>query len=210
MPGLALWYRVNVNDVSSHGSVRDMSKTTIPGTFQAAIRRNTEENALQDRQLRRPVLPDPTIYIDADACPVKPEIARVAERHGLHQVYVANSGMRPSRDPMVRHIIVSDGFDAADDWIVEQAQANDIAITADVPLAARLVEKGVHVLGPTGRPFTPESIGLAVAMRDLKQDLREAGAIKGYNPGFTTKDRSAFLQALDQTVRRALHAAKTG
>jgi uncharacterized protein YaiI (UPF0178 family) len=206
-PGLALWCRVNVNDVSGRAAVHGMSKVTISNALPVAIRRNTEDNALHNQHHRRQVLPDPTIYIDADACPVKPEIARVAERHGLQQVYVANSGMRPSRDPMVRHVVVSDGFDAADDWIVEQARANDIAITADVPLAARLVEKGVHVLGPTGRPFTPESIGLAVAMRDLKQDLREAGAIKGYNPGFTTKDRSAFLQALDQTVRRAQHAA---
>ena len=144
------------------------------------------------------------IYVDADACPVKAEILKVAERHGVAVTFVANSGLRPSRDPMVRNIVVSGAFDAADDWIVENAVSNDIAITADVPLAARLVEKGVHVLGPTGRPFSPETIGMALAMRNLKQDLREAGEIKGYNPGFTQKDRSAFLQALDQTVRRAL------
>ena len=144
------------------------------------------------------------IYVDADACPVKAEILKVAERHGVAVTFVANSGLRPSRDPMVRNIVVSGAFDAADDWIVENAVSNDIAITADVPLAARLVEKGVHVLGPTGRPFSPETIGMALAMRNLKQDLREAGEIKGYNPGFTQKDRSAFLQALDQVVRRAL------
>ena len=146
----------------------------------------------------------PQILLDADACPVKAEILKVAERHSASVTFVANSGMRPSRDPMVRNVVVSGAFDAADDWIVEHAAGNDIAVTADVPLAARLVEKGVHVLGPTGRPFTQETIGMALAMRNLKQDLREAGEIKGYNPGFTQKDRSAFLQALDQTVRRAL------
>ena len=147
------------------------------------------------------------IYVDADACPVKAEILKVAERHGVAVTFVANSGLRPSRDPMVRNIVVSGAFDAADDWIVENAVSNDIAITADVPLAARLVEKGVHVLGPTGRPFSPETIGMALAMRNLKQDLREAGEIKGYNPGFSARDRSAFLSALDQLVRRAVRAA---
>ena len=148
----------------------------------------------------------PSLYVDADACPVKDEAAKVAARHGLVVTFVSNGGLRPSRDAMVRHVVVPQGADAADDWIVENARANDIAVTADVPLAARLVEKGVHVLGPTGRPFTPESIGMAVAMRDLKQHLRETGEIKGYNPGFSQKDRSAFLSALDQTMRRALNA----
>ncbi|WP_336056308.1 YaiI/YqxD family protein [Nitratireductor sp. CH_MIT9313-5] len=145
----------------------------------------------------------PTIYVDADACPVKAEVVKVGERHDLLAVFVSNGGLRPSRDPLVRHVVVPGTPDAADDWIVDEAKANDIAITADVPLAARLVEKGLHVLGPTGRPFTPETIGMAVAMRDLKQDLRESGAIKGYNPGFTSRDRSQFLQALDRTVRLA-------
>ncbi|MBA92905.1 MAG: hypothetical protein CMJ43_19710 [Phyllobacteriaceae bacterium] len=148
----------------------------------------------------------PAILVDADACPVKAEIVKVAERLDVPVTFVANSGLRPSRDPMIRNVVVSGAFDAADDWIVDNAAANDVAITADVPLAARLVEKGVHVLGPTGRPFTPETIGMAVAMRNLKQDLREAGEIKGYNPGFTARDRSAFLQALDRTVRHALKA----
>lgn len=149
----------------------------------------------------------PAIFIDADACPVKDEAAKVAARHDLVITYVSNGGLRPSRDPMVRHIVVPAGADAADDWIVDNAKANDIAVTADVPLAARLVENGVHVLGPTGRPFTPETIGMAVAMRDLKQHLRESGEIKGYNPGFSARDRSAFLSALDQTARRALRSA---
>lgn len=147
------------------------------------------------------------IFVDADACPVKDEVVKVAERHALAVTFVSNGGLRPSRDPMIRNVVVSKGADAADDWIVENAAANDIAITADVPLAARLVEKSVHVLGPTGRAFTPESIGMAVAMRDLKQHLRESGEIKGYNPGFSHRDRSAFLSALDQAVRRAVRAA---
>ncbi len=149
----------------------------------------------------------PAILVDADACPVKDEVRKVAERHDLVVTFVANGGLRPSRDPMVRNVVVSASFDAADDWIADNARMNDIVVTADVPLAARLVEKGAHVLGPTGRPFTPESIGMAVAMRDLKQHLRESGEIKGYNPGFSARDRSAFLAALHQAVRRALHAA---
>ena len=149
----------------------------------------------------------PALYVDADACPVKDEAMKVAARHGLVVTFVSNGGLRPSRDPMVRNVVVPKGADAADDWIVDNAAENDIAVTADVPLAARLVGNGVHVLGPTGRPFTPETIGMAVAMRDLKQHLREAGEIKGYNPGFSAKDRSAFLSALDQAVRRALNKA---
>ncbi|MFZ1681244.1 MAG: YaiI/YqxD family protein [Rhizobiaceae bacterium] len=145
----------------------------------------------------------PAIYVDADACPVKEEILRVAGRHGLYVTFVANAGLRPSRDPMVKNVVVSGRFDAADDWIVDNARANDIAVTADVPLAARLVDNGIHVIGPTGKAFTPQTIGMALAMRDLKQDLREAGAIRGFNPAFSPRDRSAFLQALDQAARRA-------
>ncbi len=149
----------------------------------------------------------PQILVDADACPVKDEVVRVAERLGLVVTFVSNGGLRPSRDPMIRHVVVSKGADAADDWIVENAAANDIVITADVPLAARAVALGAHVLGPTGRLFTPESIGMAVAMRDLSQHLRETGESKGYNAGFTPKDRSRFLGELDQVARRAVKAA---
>ncbi|MFN3763988.1 MAG: YaiI/YqxD family protein [Aliihoeflea sp.] len=147
----------------------------------------------------------PAIFVDADACPVKNEVLKVAERHDLIVTFVANGGLRPSRDPMVRNVVVSTGFDAADDWIVENAAANDIVVTADIPLAARGVEKGCHVIGMTGQPFTPETIGMAVAMRDLKQNLRESGEIKGYNAAFSPKDRSRFLETLDRTVRRALN-----
>lgn len=148
-------------------------------------------------------MPDPTIFVDADACPVKDEAMRVAERLGLVITYVSNGGVRPSRDPMVRIIVVPQGADAADDWIVDNAENNDIVLTADIPLASRVIDKGCHVLGFTGKPFTPASIGMALAMRDLKQHLRETGEIKGYNPGFRPADRSAFLSALDTIGRKA-------
>lgn len=144
----------------------------------------------------------PEIYVDADACPVKAEAARVAERHGLVLTLVANFGLRPSRDPMVRHIMVPQGADAADDWIVEHAGPGDIVITSDIPLASRALEKGAHVLGPTGKPFTTASIGMALAMRELNQHLRETGESKGYNREFTARDKSNFLQALDELAVR--------
>lgn len=153
---------------------------------------------------------NPIIYVDADACPVKDEVVKVADRLGLIVTFVSNGGLRPSRDPMVRNVVVSKSADAADDWIVENTKANDIVVTADIPLASRTVALGAHVLGPTGKPFTPETIGMAVAMRDLKQHLRETGEIKGYNAGFTAQDRSRFLGALDQTARRALKSATPG
>ena len=149
----------------------------------------------------------PLIYVDADACPVKEEAMKVAERHGLVITFVSNGGLRPSRDPMVRQVVVGKGGDAADNWIVDNARANDIIVTADVPLAARAVALGAHVVSPTGRPFTPETIGMAVAMRDLGQHLRETGESKGYNAAFAREDRSRFLSALDQAARRALRSA---
>jgi uncharacterized protein YaiI (UPF0178 family) len=142
------------------------------------------------------------IYVDADACPVKPEILKVAERHGLEVTFVANSGLRPSRDPMVKNVIVSNGFDAADDWIAERAKDGDIVVTADVPLAGRCVSAGALVTGPTGRVFDIANIGMATAMRDLGQHLRETGESKGYNPVFSPRDRSAFLETLDRLCRR--------
>ncbi|MFK7902171.1 MAG: YaiI/YqxD family protein [Nitratireductor sp.] len=145
----------------------------------------------------------PIIYIDADACPVKDEVLKVAERHGLVVTLVSNGGMRPSRDPMIRNVIVPKNADAADDWIVEAAVKNDIVITADILLAERCVSNFVRVIGPTGREFTQESIGMQVAMRDLNQSLRESGEIKGYNKAFSAKDRSNFLQTLEASVRLA-------
>lgn len=140
------------------------------------------------------------IYVDADACPVKEEAVRVATRHGLVVTFVANFGLRPSRDPMIRNVVVPQGADAADDWIVEQAVAGDVVVTADIPLAKRALENGAVVLGPTGRLFTAASIGMALAMRELNQHLRETGESRGLNAAFTNKDRQSFLQALDEVV----------
>ena len=146
---------------------------------------------------------EPTIFVDADACPVKEEAKKVAERLGLVVTIVSNGGIRPSRDPMVQVVVVPAGADAADDWIVAQAKPNDIVLTADIPLASRAIDRGCHVLGFTGKPFTPASIGMALAMRDLKQHLRETGEISGHNASFRPADRSAFLSALDTLGRRA-------
>ena len=143
------------------------------------------------------------IYVDADACPVKPEVLKVAERHSLEVTFVANSGLRPSRDPMVKNIIVSGAFDAADDWIAERAGSGDVVVTADVPLAVRCVAAGAMVTGPTGRQFDETNIGMASAMRDLGQHLRETGESKGYNAPFAPRDRSAFLSTFDRLCRRA-------
>jgi uncharacterized protein YaiI (UPF0178 family) len=145
----------------------------------------------------------PQIYVDADASPVKDEVLRVAGRHGVVVTFVANFGLRPSRDPMVRTVMVPQGADAADDWIVEHVEAGDIVCTNDIPLAARALQKGAVVLGATGKPFTEASIGMALALRDLNQHLRETGESKGYNAGFTATDRQAFLQALDEAVAKA-------
>ena len=150
------------------------------------------------------------IYVDADACPVKEEVLRVAARHGVKVTMVANFGLRPSRDPMVVHVTVPQGADAADDWIVEHVAAGDIVVTSDIPLAGRALEKGALVLGPTGRAFTTDSIGMALAMRELNQHLRETGESRGLNAGFSAKDRRAFLQALDEAVVRGRRAAGLG
>ncbi len=149
------------------------------------------------------------IFVDADACPVKPEIFKVAERHGLMVTLVANSGLKPSRDPMVKSVIVSNGFDAADNWIADHVGERDIVITADVPLAVRCVAKGALVTGPTGRVFDKANIGMASAMRDLGQHLRESGESKGYNAAFSARDRSAFLETLDRLCRRAKPISQT-
>jgi hypothetical protein len=141
--------------------------------------------------------------VDADACPVKDEVVRVAERHGLVVTFVANFGLRPSRDAMIRNVMVPRGADAADDWIVEHVGPGDLVVTSDIPLAGRALKKDAVVLGPTGKPFTEQSIGMALAMRELNQHLRETGESKGYNAGFTAKDRSSFLQAFDEAVQRA-------
>lgn len=141
------------------------------------------------------------IYVDADACPVKQEVYRVAERHNLIVHIVSNSGMMVPRHPLFQQVIVPEGPDAADDWIAERITPADIAVTQDILLAGRCVEKGARALSPAGRLFDRQSIGMAVAMRNLMQDLRESGDIPGHNPAFTKKDRSNFLQALETAVQ---------
>ena len=143
-----------------------------------------------------------TIYLDADACPVKDETFRVAARYGLHVYVVSNSFMNLPREPWIERVIVSDGFDAADDWIAERAGPGAVVVTADVPLASRCVKAGAAVLAPNGKAFTDSSVGMALATRNLMQDLREAGAITGGPKPFSKQDRSAFLGALDRAIVR--------
>ena len=140
------------------------------------------------------------IYVDADACPVKEEIYRVAERYDLDVTVVANSWMRVPYESRIRLKVVGDDFDAADDWIVDNVDLDDIVISADIPLAARCLEKGAAVIGHGGRPFTEDNIGEAMATRALLSDLRETGDVTGGPPPFAKKDRSRFLQRLDQVV----------
>jgi uncharacterized protein len=150
-------------------------------------------------------LPVLEIFVDADACPVKAEVEKVAARHGLDVHVVSNGGIRPSPDPRIHSVTVADGADAADDWIVDHIAAGDIAITADIPLASRCLKKGAAVLGPTGRPFTEAGIGMALGMRDLQRHLRESTGNQTFNAGFTRADRSRFLGALEneiQAIRR--------
>jgi len=149
-------------------------------------------------------MPSPTIFVDADACPVREEVLRVAFRHNMDVVMVSNGGIRPSREPNIRIIIVPHGADAADDWIVDHAVPRDIVVTADIELAQRALARGAEVLGPTGKPFTTESIGMAMAMRDLGRHLRESGELSNGNRPFDAKDRSRFLSALDAAVQRSL------
>ena len=141
------------------------------------------------------------IYVDGDACPVKDEVIRVAERHEIMVYVVSNAWMRLPKHPLVEMVVVDAGPDVADDWIAERVGPGDIAITADIPLAKRCLDQEAEVLGSTGKPFTEESIGMALAMRDLNAHLRETGEIKGYNASFSKQDRSRFLQALEQTIQ---------
>lgn len=146
---------------------------------------------------------DLRIYVDADACPVKPEIYRVAARYGLPVTLVAGKWMSVPADGSVTLEVVEQGFDAADDWIVEHVERRDIVITTDIPLAARCLEKTHFVLGPTGRAFTRDNIGDAVATRQLLTDLRGAGVDSGGPAPFAASDRSRFLQELDRMVHAA-------
>jgi uncharacterized protein YaiI (UPF0178 family) len=143
-----------------------------------------------------------TLYIDADACPVKDESYRVAARHELKVYVVSNSGVAVPRDPMIERVVVPSGPDAADDWIAERAGASDIVITADIPLAARCVRAGAAVIAPNGKTFDESSIGMALATRNLLDSLRSSGEITSGPKPFSPRDRSAFLSALDRAVVR--------
>lgn len=141
------------------------------------------------------------IYIDADACPVKQEVYRVADRYRLEVTLVANSWMRVPVDRRISLEVVGDEPDAADDWIVEHVRPHDIVITADIPLASRCLNEGARVIGSTGKPFTESNIGQAVATRDLLTGLRDAGEITGGPPPLRKRDRSRFLQQLDEAIQ---------
>ena len=141
------------------------------------------------------------IYIDADACPVKQEVYRVAQRYELKVILVSNSWMRIPYEDWIELVVVEDLFDAADDWIVEHVQENDIVISGDVPLASRCIAKGARVLGPRGRPFSEDSIGESVGTRELMTHLRDIGNITGGPPPFEKSDRSRFLQRLDEVIQ---------
>ncbi|WP_242416123.1 YaiI/YqxD family protein [Sphingomonas panni] len=146
------------------------------------------------------------ILVDADACPVKDEVYRVAERHGAKVSIVSNSHFRVPVLPWVERIVVSDGFDAADDWIADAAGADCVVVTADILLADRCLKAGATVLAPNGKPFTGASIGGAIATRAIMADLRAGGEQLGGPPPFAKADRSKFLQALDTAlVRLARH-----
>ncbi|SFV33679.1 YaiI/YqxD family protein [Hyphomicrobium facile] len=143
------------------------------------------------------------IYVDADACPVKAEVVRVAARHDLPVQMVSNSWMRIDASPLVKLVVVEEGPDAADDWIAERIGPSDIAVTADILLAARCLKAGAQCIGPTGKAFSDANIGMAVAMREMQRHLRETGESRGFNPSFTPRDRSQFLQALENAIQAA-------
>jgi uncharacterized protein YaiI (UPF0178 family) len=150
------------------------------------------------------------ILVDADACPVKDEIYRVAARHAVPVFVVANSYIRVPQDPLIERVLVADGMDAADDWIAARARAGDVVVTADIPLASRSIKAGAAVIAPNGRAFTEADIGMSLAVRNLMHELRATGEVTGGPRPFTPRDRSAFLSALDQAIRRAQRARQQG
>jgi uncharacterized protein len=147
-----------------------------------------------------------TIYIDADACPVKDEVYKVARRYAMKVFVVANSTMRVPTDPLFE-LVVRTGFGAADDWIASQIGSCDVCVTSDIPLAARCVATGATALDPKGRLFNADTIGEAVAHRDLLEELRATGEVSGGPSAMTAKDRSRFLSRLDEAINAARRAA---
>ncbi len=148
----------------------------------------------------------PRILVDADACPVKDEVYKVAWRHGVPVTIVSNSRLRIPEHPLVGRVVVGDAFDAADDWIVERAAPGVAVVTADILLADRCLKAGAVVLSPNGRAFTASSIGAAVATRAIMADLRAGGDAVGGPPPFAKADRSRFLSALDELLVRMIRA----
>ena len=146
------------------------------------------------------------ILVDADACPVKDEVYRVARRYGLKVFVISNGGVRIPGDPMIEMVVVEQVPDAADDWIAARARRGDVVVTADIPLAHRCLQAGAEVVGPTGRPFSPSSIGSAMAQRALMEHLRSSGEITGGPKPFAAGDRSRFLSALDEAINRSKRA----
>lgn len=147
------------------------------------------------------------IYVDADACPVRDEALRVAERHGVEVIYVANGGIRPSNHPLARVVVVESGADVADKWIADRAGPGDLCVTADVPLAARCVEAGARVIGHDGSAFTTGNIGARLALRDLMADLRAADPFRqGGGKSFGLADRARFLEAMERELRAIARA----
>jgi len=151
-----------------------------------------------------------SLYIDADACPVKAEIYHVAERYGLKVYVVSNAYINVPRDPRIERVVVSDGFDAADDWIAERVGPGDIVITSDIPLADRSLKKGAAAIGSTGVAFTTSSIGMAMASRELMSNLRAMGEATGGPKPMSQRDRSRFLSTLDETIQKLRRAERPG
>ncbi len=144
----------------------------------------------------------PDIFVDADACPVKQEVYRVAKRHALEVTLVSNSWMRTPPEDWIELVVVGGGLDVADDWIAEHVQEGDIVVTADIPLASRCLKKRALALAPTGRVFTEDMIGEALATREILSQLREIGVATGGPAPFAKRDRSRFLQNLDESIRK--------
>ncbi|MFD1695408.1 YaiI/YqxD family protein [Roseibium aestuarii] len=148
-----------------------------------------------------------TLYVDADACPVKDEAIRVGERFDVPVIMVSNAWFRLPDSPVVQRVVVAEGPDEADNWIAERAGPGDVVVTADVPLASRCVAAGAQVISPNGKPFAEAAMGMRLAVRDLNTHLREIGAIREGGPAFSKADRSRFLNQLDPMMRRALNTA---
>ncbi len=148
----------------------------------------------------------PRIFVDADACPVKDEVYRVAERYGLHTILVANAFLRVPRSPAIEMVVVDAGPDEADNWIAERATARDIVITSDIPLASRCLKNGAAVIGSNGKPFSEASIGMALAKREIAEHLRSFGEMTGGPKAMDKMAKSRFLSALDEAVNRAMRA----